>query len=71
MPALLFEEIKKDQQVQFSESYEVVFWRQKEDGYWKQDWVTYYTKAKDDHLPVKERFEKDYPNCNIVKIVYQ
>ena len=63
---LKYEEIsrKKNQHVEYSESYEVKFWIQ--DGeFWKQKIEMYFGKTKSEHKYVINRWKSDYSRQNV------
>jgi ribulose bisphosphate carboxylase small subunit len=65
--------IKKLEQVLYSETYEVKFSIQKDDGFWTRATEMYHAKRKDEHEYVMNRWKKDYKNKNIklIGIYYQ
>jgi hypothetical protein len=71
---LKYEEInqKKNQHVEYSESYELKFWIQ-EDEFWKQKTETYFAKTKGEHVSVIDRWQNDYKGKNVkyVSVTYQ
>jgi len=71
---LKFEEInqKKNQHVEYSDSYEVKFWIQ--DGeFWKQRTEMYFAKKKGENDSVLKRWKSDYKGINVkfISITYQ
>jgi hypothetical protein len=61
---LKYEEIKNNQYLEYSESYEVKFWIQ--DGkFWKQKTEMYFGKTKGEHEYVFNRWKKDYNGQNV------
>lgn len=52
------------------EQYEVKFRVQMPDGYWTTKSLTYYGKSKADHDSVKEQWQSDYPNGELIYIAY-
>ena len=71
---LRYEEInrKKNQHVEYSESYEVKFWIQ--DGeFWKQKTEMYFGKTKGEHKYVVNRWKSDYNGQNVkyISVTYQ
>jgi len=69
---LKYEEIKKNQHVEYSESYKVRFWI-KEGEFWKQRTETYYAKRKDEQEYVSNRWKDDYKgqDVKIIAVNYQ
>jgi hypothetical protein len=70
---LKYEEIKKNEHVLYSESYEIKFWIQKPDGFWEQRYEMYYGKSKGEHVSVVNRWNKDYKGqaVRFVTVTYQ
>jgi hypothetical protein len=70
---LKYDEIKKNEHVLYSESYEVKFWFQKPDGFWEQKYEMYYGKSKAEHEYVINRWEFDYKGQSVkyVSVTYQ
>jgi hypothetical protein len=70
---LKYEEIKKNEHVLYSESYEVKFWFQKPDGFWEQRYEMYYGKNKGEHEYVVNRWLSDYNDqlVRYVSVTYQ
>ena len=71
---LKYEEInrKKNQHVEYSESYEVKFWIQ--DGeFWKEKTEMYFGKTKGEHEYVVKRWKIDYNGQNVkyISVTYQ
>jgi hypothetical protein len=71
---LKYEEInrKKNQNVEYSESYEVKFWIQ--DGeFWKQKTEMYFAKTKGEHEYVIKKWQNDYNGQNVkyISVTYQ
>ena len=71
---LKYEEInrKKNQHVEYSESYEVRFWI-KDGEFWKQKTEMYFGKTKSEHEYVVNRWNTDYNGQNVkyVSVTYQ
>lgn len=69
---LKYEEIKKNQHVEYSESYEVKFWIQ-EGEFWKQKTEMYFGKTKGEHEYVTNRWKNDYKGQNVkyISVTYQ
>jgi len=69
---LKYEEIKKNQHVEYSESYEIKFWIQ-EGEFWKQKTEMYFGKTKGEHEYVINRWKNDYKGHNVkyISITYQ
>lgn len=61
---LKFDEIKKNEHIKYSESYEIKFWI-KDGEFWKQIVETYFGKSKGEHEYIFERWKKDYKNKNV------
>jgi len=53
---------KKNEHVEYSESYEVKFWQQGENGFWLPKNEMYFAKRKDEHEYVVNRWKEDYKN---------
>ena len=69
---LRYEEIKKNQQVEYSEAYEIRFWIQ--DGeIWKPENQMYFGKRKGEHEYVVKRWKLDNKDKNIklISVIYQ
>lgn len=64
--------IKKQEQVLYSETYEVKYWL-KEDEFWKPKDIMYHAKRKDEHQYVQKRWENDFKNqeVKLIGIYYQ
>ena len=69
---LKYEEIKKNQHVEYSESYEIKFWIQ-EGEFWKQRTEIYFGKTKGEYKSVINRWKKDYKMkiVDFISITYQ
>jgi hypothetical protein len=67
------DEIKKNEHVLYSESYEVKFTFQKPDGFWEQRYEMYYGKSKGEHEYVVNRWKTDYKKQNVrfISVNYQ
>ena len=70
---LRYEEIKKDEHVKYSESYEVNFWIQKEDSFWEKRQEMYFGETKAEHDSVTNRWQKDYTGkkVKLISVIYQ
>ena len=70
---LKYAEIKKNEHVLYSESYEVKFWFQKPDGFWEQKYETYYGKTKSEHGYVVNQWKRDFEGQSVkyISIKYQ
>ena len=57
----------------FTDSYEVKFWLQNDQGYWAVTFAYYYSTSKAAHRKVELRWKKDY--CmfatNLISITYE
>lgn len=69
----VYREDERKKQDHCSESYEVRFWYQKEDGYWVQGRDMYFTSDKGQHDDVLNRWKRDYKSkkVQLITIVYQ
>ncbi len=69
---LKFEEIKKNQHVLYSESYEVKFWIKKGE-FWEQKKELYFGKTKSEHTHVFKRWKSDYRSEDVkfISVNYQ
>lgn len=71
---LKYDEIntKKNQHVEYSESYEVKFWIQI-DEFWKQKTEMYFAKNKGEHDYVVNRWKDEYSGQNVkfISVTYQ
>lgn len=66
--------LKKDEHVLYSESYEVNFWQQdKTTLFWKPESVMYFAKTKGEHEYVHKRWNGDYAGLDVkfISINYQ
>jgi hypothetical protein len=65
--------LKKNEQVLYSETYEVKFWIKKDDGFWKQDSLIYHAKTKAEHESVLKRWKLDFKGkeVKIIGVTYQ
>lgn len=70
---LRHQEIKKNEHATYSESYEVKFWIQGEDTFWKQKTEMYFGKTKGEHESVLNRWKKDFLGQNVkyISMAYQ
>ena len=57
--------LKKNEHVTYSESYEVKFWIQGDDTFWKQETEIYFSAGKGDHEYILSRWKKDYAGKNV------
>lgn len=66
-----YKSLNGSKKIRFSEEYIVTFTMQDDDGYWKKQHISYRSDSKNDHYKVEQLFKSEYPNADVISVIYQ
>ena len=66
-----YKSLNGSKKIRFSEEYIVTFTMQGNDVYWKKQHISYRSDSKNDHYKVEQLFKSEYPNADVISVIYQ